>query len=42
MTITNLNVGDLSEQSAALDTETLDLAVQLIRAESISPLDAGC
>ena len=42
MTITNLNVGDLSEKSAALDTETLDLAVQLIRAESISPLDAGC
>ena len=42
MTITNSNAGDLSEQSAALDTETLDLAVQLIRAESISPLDAGC
>ena len=42
MTITNSNAGDLSEQSAALDTETLDLAIQLIRAESISPLDAGC
>ncbi len=42
MTITNLNVGSSSELSTALDNETLDLAVQLIRAESISPLDAGC
>ncbi len=42
MTTTNLNVGSLSKQNTALDAETLDLAVQLIRAESISPLDAGC
>jgi len=42
MTTTSLKPDSLLPEEAALDSETLDLAIELIKAESISPLDAGC
>ena len=42
MTTTKLQTEDMTSGENRFDTETLDLAVKLIKAESISPVDAGC